>query len=161
MVPMGTRARRREACIPFRRRRGLSLCSACRYHRHRPMICDGIRWRPISAICPGGRPITARHKLMRTILMRGYVTGGWHARLLGPRTRVLTRTDVTIGAASLGVIRAIGLVKSRKTIGLCIGTHRCKVHLAGLRLGHTWNVLVEKNRFCRMSGDNHQRVTVK
>ena len=145
---METRARRREACIPSRRHRGLSLCLACRYHRHRPMICDGIRWRPNSAICPGGRPITARHKLMRTILMSGYATGGWHARLLGPRIRVLTRTDVTIGAASLGVIRAIGLV----TIGLCIGTHRCQVHLAGLRLGR-------QNHKPSTECQNHKRMT--
>ncbi len=53
--------------------------------------------------------------------------------LVGPRPfRGLIRTEVTIGVLSQGVasFAAMGPLKLRKPIGLCIGTHRCLVNEA-------------------------------
>ena len=65
----------------------------------------------------------------------GMARGGKIYHLFGPPLRGLIRTDVTMGALSQGVNSntAMGPLKLRKTIGLCIGTHRCPVTVAGPR----------------------------
>jgi hypothetical protein len=68
-------------------------------------------------------------------MSRGMARGGKIYHLVGPPLRGLIRTDVTMGVQSQGVKSntAMGPLKLRKTIGLCIGTHRCPVTVAGPR----------------------------
>ena len=63
------------------------------------------------------------------------VTRGVQIRLAGPPIRVLTRTNVTVGAASRRVISkaAMGPVKPRKTIGLRFRVHEAR---SGKRSAH-------------------------
>ena len=65
----------------------------------------------------------------------GMARGGKIYHLVGSPLRGLIRTDVTMGALSQGVNSntAMGPLKLRKTIGLCIGTHRCPITVAGPR----------------------------
>ena len=62
----------------------------------------------------------------------GMARGGKIYHLVGPPLRGLIRADVTIGVLSQGVNsnNAMGPLKLRNTIGLCIGTHHCPVNEA-------------------------------
>ena len=65
----------------------------------------------------------------------GMARGGKICHLVGPPLRGLIRADVTMGVLSQGVNsnNAMGPLKLRNTIGLCIGTHRCPVTAVGPR----------------------------